>query len=92
MIAPADILPGDIVVVGPRVTSRKLRWGKHICIAERIGDGHVKTIEGNAHGTLPGSAYGEGVVRQVRPLSSSVDKEYRVLYGVRPLPGDFDGR
>lgn len=67
-VSAADLQPGDILVVG----DGDPWWGDHGCIVESVNHdtGLVYTIEGNAHGVLPGGALGEGVVKRTRPLDS----------------------
>lgn len=81
-----SLQPGDVVVMGPRGHVR----GKHIAICEKIVGRKCHTFEGNAHGRFPDGEFGEGVVRCERPLRSGKKREYRILYGVRPLPEDYE--
>lgn len=89
LIAPVDIQTGDIVIVG---SSRSKRWGAHVTICTKRHELGVDTIEGNARGLGFGGQRYEGVVKQSRPWSSTKAREYRVFYGVRPLPEDYRGR
>jgi hypothetical protein len=74
-VDPADIEPGDVVVV---VTSGGKAWGDHITVAiERPANGQVRTIEGNASGTLPDGSQGRGVVKRYRKLKD-VRRVYRL--------------
>ena len=88
-IAPLAIQPGDIVVMGPAGKTE----GAHIAIAYAAPDGRglVGTYEGNAGGTRPDGTKHEGVIRRTRPLpyAGIPDREYRVLFAVRPLPEDY---
>jgi len=65
---PKDVQRGDILILDTPRTSRPS--GDHIMIA--LGglqeDGTIPTIEGNAYGTLGDGTYGEGVVKNNRPL------------------------
>jgi hypothetical protein len=99
-IAPEDLQPGDIAVVGPEPAPRdaprserkaRPKWGRHIVLVHRVHEDHIDTVEGNAHGRLGDGTRGEGVVRCERPLSASRTRTYRVLYGIRPVEGDIDG-
>lgn len=62
---------GDIAVVG---YAGGHEYGDHICLVERIDDGLLYTIEGNAKGLVPGGRRGvkadvrEGVIRRTRPI------------------------
>jgi hypothetical protein len=94
-----ELRPGDIAVCGPvpagRGDSRKLRkqrprWGRHIVLVLNVSQGLVHTFEGNAKGQLKGGVHGEGVIRGTRPLHAVDPKEYRILYGIRPLAEDYD--
>jgi hypothetical protein len=91
--------PGDIAVCGPvpakrkewrRLRKKRPRWGRHIVLVLNVSGGLVHTFEGNATGQLKHGVTGEGVIRGTRPLHSTNDAEYRILYGVRPLPEHFD--
>ena len=84
-IAPSDLIPGDIVIVGPKAA------GAHVTICLSIPSPQtiIETIEGNATGTGPDGEKYEGVIRTRRPLTSADPREYRVHYGVRPEPGDL---
>jgi len=88
-VDPEALQPGDIVVMGPAGD----RDGAHVALCVTAPDGGtINTFEGNARGIGPTGASIEGVVKQVRPLAGApglMDADYRVLFGVRPLPGDF---
>lgn len=66
--------PGDIAVVG--YTGGKA-WGDHICLVERVDDGLLWTIEGNARGLVLGGRRGvaedtrHGVIRRTRPMGAA---------------------
>lgn len=82
-IDPAKLQAGDIVVI---YTSKRSVQGDHItlCVdASTLLDGYIKTIEGNAHGTLGDSSYGEGVITRERTLDE-------IAHVYRPLAGDFN--
>lgn len=88
-VKPQDIVPGDIVIVGPAAGFRLWRrWGRHITLCVERRSDAILTIEGNATGTLGNDTEGEGVVKQRRPFKARKAKTYRVLYGVRPLQED----
>lgn len=88
-IKPDDILPGDVVIVGPAAgVLLWRRWGRHIALCVERHSDAILTIEGNATGILGSGTKGEGVVKQRRPFKARKAKTYRVLYGVRPLPED----
>jgi len=90
-IAPEDLEPGDIAVVGPATRAARWfkRWGNHVVIVTEVEpDVGVHTIEGNAKGTLPDGRKREGVVKQFRPFSDPDPRTYVVRYGVRPLLED----
>ena len=60
--------------------------GDHItlCVdASTIAEGYIKTIEGNAHGTLGDGAKGEGVITRERTIDE-------IAHVYRLLAGDFD--
>ena len=92
-IEPKDIEPGDIVVVG-RID--KKRHGSHVTICRSVGSYGIGTWEGNA--TAPGSdatpegkGIYEGVITRSRPFNGEQERrEYCVLYGVRPMPSDYE--
>jgi len=89
LVAPRDLRPGDIAVVGPLGSGD----GEHITIVSKVGDTSIWSYEGNAHGngSVLGAPWYEGVVKQTRPFADpSLPKaKYRVLYGVRPLASDL---
>jgi hypothetical protein len=98
-VSKYELQPGDIAVCGPvpasREDSRKLRkerprWGRHIVLVIAVSQGDVHTFEGNAWGQLKHGVRGEGVIRGTRPLHSVDDSTFRILYGARPLPEDYD--
>lgn len=76
-----SMMAGDIVVV---YSSKRSVQGDHITIAtSSIASGHFSTVEGNAHGTLGNSSYGEGVVKNTRQVE-------QVAHVYRLLEEDFD--
>lgn len=87
MVKPAQVMRGDIVVVG---NDKSREWGSHITICQKTSSliNGVRTIEGNARGASPNGDRWEGVVKQYRPINPEGD-EYRVLYGVRLQGPDF---
>lgn len=87
-IAPSDLIPGDIVIVGPKTAGAHVT----ICLAIPSRLTTIETIEGNATGAGPGGEKFEGVIHRQRPLTSADPREYRVHFGVRPQPEDMDGR
>jgi len=87
-LKPEDLQAGDIAIVGRKGS----RWGDHVVICGGPDKSRgIRTIEGNAKGGGPGSVVHEGVVVQRRPWAENArtGKEYRVLYGVRPLAEDY---
>jgi hypothetical protein len=98
-IAPEDIEPGDVVIVGkepaPRSAPRSVRkdrpiWGHHIVLAEKRTANGWTCIHGNGHGYISGHGYGEGVVRSEYPMAASNPHVYRILFGARPLVADLE--
>lgn len=97
LIEPRAAQPGDLFVVGPRFgyydPERKKTYdhGRHIGIVEEVGAGGYKTIEGNAIGEGVGGERYNGVVRDVREFEKpgQSDKEWRILFAVRPLDADL---
>ena len=82
-IDPSKVQAGDLVVV---YTSKRSVQGDHItlCVdARTINDGYIKTIEGNAHGTLGDGTQGEGVITRERTTDE-------IAHVYRLLAGDFD--
>ena len=85
-IAPSDLLPGDLAIVGPAAPGS----GAHIVVViEAPTNGIVATVEGNATGPGPDGIRREGVIRRQRPLAAPDPRIYRVHYGVRPLADDL---
>lgn len=88
-VAPKDIQPGDIVVVGPDGDD----YGQHVTIAASNvrADGTFVTYEGNAGGLWPDGTRHTGVVRRTRPVDKPgmAAREYRALFAVRPLDEDY---
>jgi hypothetical protein len=90
LLSPDAVGRGDVVIVGPAGGNA---WGSHITICESAGsDGYINTFEGNASGTGPDGSRYEGVVRQRRPFErvAPTARTYRIMYGIRFLPEDFD--
>tara|TARA_X000000368_G_scaffold138401_1_gene108817 strand:- start:2545 stop:3228 length:684 start_codon:yes stop_codon:yes gene_type:complete len=82
-IDPSKVQAGDIVVI---YTSKRSVQGDHItlCIdTSTIAEGYIKTIEGNAHGTLGDGTQGEGVITRERTTDE-------IAHVYRLLAGDFD--
>jgi hypothetical protein len=97
-IAPGDLHPGDIAVVGPEPAPRdaprserkaRPRWGRHIVLVVKVTSEFLHTIEGNARGQIKGGVI-EGVIRGTRPLHAVDPGTFRILYGVRPVEADYD--
>ena len=84
-VEPSDIRPGDVVVVGPAGD----RDGAHVVLCVSVDPDGIVTYEGNAYGPGPSGSRREGVIRHVRPFDDVRPEEYRVVFGVRPLPEDF---
>jgi hypothetical protein len=65
--------------------------GKHIGICTAVLGNTVNTIEGNATGTGPSGRNIQGVIRGNRPLpaAATTQRQYRIIFGVRPLPEDY---
>ena len=83
-----EIQRGDLVVVGRKGGKR---WGAHITRVLEVGETHVKTIEGNAHGRLGNGTWGEGVITRRRPFKGQGgEKESFVLFAYRFLEEDYD--
>lgn len=77
------VQPGDIVVV---YSTKRAIQGDHITLCvdnSNLNNGYIKTIEGNAHGTLGDASYGEGVIKRERKL-----EEFAHVY--RLLGEDFN--
>lgn len=87
-VAPADLRPGDIGVVGPRGD----RDGAHIVLCTAVTPEGIHTFEGNARGPGPDGTRRPGVTRDFRPFAhaAATDQTYRVVFGVRPLAGDYE--
>lgn len=75
-----SVTPGDIVIV---YAGARKRWGDHITLCEKVCDGYIETIEGNAKGTLGDGTYGEGVIKRQRSFDS-------IAYVYRLQAVDFD--
>lgn len=86
---PASIQPGDIVVVGPDGSPH----GEHVVICIEVHPDHIVTIEGNASGPGPRGDKREGVIKRKRSFRQpgGSDREYCVVFGVRPLDADYIG-
>ena len=83
-----EIQRGDIVVVGKKGGKR---WGAHITRALEVGETHVSTIEGNAHGRLGSGLWGEGVVTRQRPFKGhNKPRESYIMYAYRFLDEDYE--
>ncbi len=90
MIPHRDVLPGDIVLVGP---NQGKIWGNHItiCKSVELATESITTLEGNAKGMGPDGAFYEGVISRARPFEtpSLPSRKYRIKHVVRPLPSDY---
>lgn len=86
-IEPGALQPGDVVVMSDASTPS----GKHIGICTTVFGTTINTIEGNANGTGPSGQRIEGVVRASRPLpmAATTARQYRIIFGVRPLLEDY---
>ncbi len=86
-IDPSALQPGDVVVMSDATTPS----GKHIGICTAVLGSTVNTIEGNATGTGPSGRNIQGVIRGNRPLpaAATTQRQYRIIFGVRPLPEDY---
>jgi hypothetical protein len=82
-----NIQPGDIVVVGPVGSN----YGEHVTICYSVEAGKIGTYEGNASGPGPKGDKREGVIKRTRLFRKAgvADREYCVMFAVRPLPEDF---
>lgn len=85
-VEPQDLRAGDVVVVGPLGD----RDGAHVVLCESVDPDGIVTYEGNAYGPGPSGGRREGVIRHVRPFAAERAEEYRVIFGVRPLPEDYE--
>jgi hypothetical protein len=67
-------------------------YGEHIAVCVKAHDDRLDAIEGNAGGLGPKGVRREGVIRQTRKFRKpgTPDREYCVMFGVRPLPEDYD--
>jgi hypothetical protein len=82
-----EIQRGDIVIVGSKSSKR---WGQHITRALEVTETHVHTIEGNAHGRLGDSSWGEGVVTRRRPFKGHEKKgETFIMFAYRFIEEDY---
>lgn len=86
-VEPNALRPGDVVVMSDASTPS----GRHIGICTEVSGAYVNTIEGNATGTGPSGRKMEGVIRGSRPLpqAATSSQQYRIIFGVRPLPEDY---
>lgn len=84
-IQPQDLQPGDVCCVGPQGGP-----SKHFClVVENNYPASISTIEGNTFGQQP-DGEGRGVAKNVRPFTPSTPGQYIPLFGVRPLPEDYE--
>lgn len=100
---------GDIILVGARrknAKGRVLVEGEHVAMVDRVADGYVVTLEGNAKGRGPDGRIFEGIVRRTRPLPKSAGgagwswrarcqisglrQTMEVMHAIRFLAEDFD--
>ncbi len=86
-IEPKNIQPGDIVVVGPVGSN----YGEHVTLCAAVNAGGITTYEGNASGPGPKGDKREGVIKRTRAFRKLgiADRDYCVMFGVRPLPEDY---
>lgn len=86
-VEPKNIKPGDIVVVGPVGSN----YGEHVTICFSVQADSIGTYEGNASGPGPKGDRREGVIKRTRLFRKAgvADREYCVMFAVRPLPSDF---
>lgn len=87
-LKPEEIQPGDIFVMGPEGST----YGEHIGVCVKAHDDRLDAIEGNAVGLGPKGIRREGVIKQTRKFRKPgmSNREYCVMFGVRPLPEDYD--
>lgn len=86
-IDPKNLQIGDIVVVGPKDS----QFGEHVTLCCGVREDSIDTYEGNASGPGPKGDKREGVIKRTRPFfkPGMPDREYRILFGVRPPTTDF---
>lgn len=86
-----DIRRGDIMIVGGIGTGP----GKHITMIDRVTDGQIHTVEGNARGNGPDGKRRQGVVRRFYTVGLSSNYQhtspatYHPRWIIRPSPADF---
>jgi len=102
-VDPPYLQPGDIACVGKIGEDwdcKSIGWSgppdnsEHfVLVIENNYPDHIKQISGNTFGTFPNGKQGNGVAKNESPFCPIPDnpKKKVVLFGVRPVPEDYEG-